>query len=298
MSTDAVRLNKFLASCGIGSRRHCDALVQDGQVTVNGEPCTKPATRIGPDDAVRINRKLVEPKLTTTLLFHKPRGFVTTKNDEFGRETIYAFLPPKLQHLNHVGRLDQDSEGLLVLTNDGDLAQRLAHPSKKVEKEYLVTLASNFDNEVLDQLVAGVHTPIGKVRAKQVKRLSPRRIALVLETGLKRQIREMCKALHLRVTKLVRVRIGCLMDLSLAPGRHRPLDPAEIALLLKNPTPRTAKKDSPPKHRKQDAKKRVSRSGPPARKKRPATKNTRRTATKKSGPPRPAKQAGKRRPKH
>ena len=74
MSTDAVRLNKFLASCGIGSRRHCDALVQDGQVTVNGEPCTKPATRIGPDDAVRLNRKLVEPKLTTTLLFHKPRG--------------------------------------------------------------------------------------------------------------------------------------------------------------------------------------------------------------------------------
>ena len=294
MSDDAVRLNKFLASCGVGSRRHCDALVQDGQVTVNGEPCTKPATRIGPNDTVRLNRKLVEPKLTTTILFHKPRGYVTTKNDEFGRETIYALLPPKYQHLNHVGRLDQDSEGLLVLTNDGDLAQRLAHPSKKAEKEYLVTLGSNFDNEILDQFLAGVHTPIGKARAKQVKRLSPRRIALVLETGLKRQIREMCKSLHLRVTKLVRVRIGCLMDLSLAPGRHRPLDPAEIALLLKNPTPPPAKKDSPTKHRKRSPKKRANRNQPPARKKRAATKNARRPATGKSSPRRPAK----RRPKH
>ena len=293
MSSDPVRLNKFLASCGVGSRRHCDALVQDGQVTVNGEPCTKPATRIGPNDSVRLNRKVVQPKLTTTLLLHKPRGGVTTKNDELGRDTIYHLLPPKYHHLNHVGRLDQDSEGLLILTNDGELDQQLAHPSMKTEKEYLVTLGSSFDNEVLDQLVAGVHTPAGKARAKAVKRLSPRRIAIVLESGLKRQIREMCKSLHLRVTKLVRVRIGCLMDPSLAPGRHRSLDPAEIALLLKNPTPRPAKKHNPSGTRKRTTKQPSPRRSEPARIKRSTAKRS----TVKRSTRRPAGKSAKGHPK-
>ena len=235
MASDTTRLNKFLASCGVGSRRHCDQLVQDGQVTINGEPCTSPGAQVGPDDIVRLNRKRVTPKLTTTLLINKPRGLVCSKNDELGRDTVFALLPPKFQHLNHVGRLDQDSEGLLVLTNDGDLANKLTHPRSKTEKEYLVTLGSNFDNEILDRLVAGVHTPAGPAKAKVVKRLSPRRVAMVLETGLKRQIREMFKCLHMRVTKLVRVRIGSLMDPALAPGAYRPLEDPEIALMLENP---------------------------------------------------------------
>ena len=154
-----------------------------------------------------------------------------------GRATIYEFLPPKYEHLNHVGRLDRDSEGLLVLTNDGELANRLTHPSQKVEKEYLVTLASAFENEVLDQLTRGVHTPEGKARAKSVKRLSPRRVAMILDTGLKRQIREMFKTLGIRVSKLVRVRIGRFTDPALPPGRWRVMEPSEIAELSAPPAP-------------------------------------------------------------
>jgi 23S rRNA pseudouridine2605 synthase len=288
MPSAPVRLNKFLASCGVGSRRHCDGLVLDGQVTVNGERCTSPGTRIGEDDVVRLNRKRVSPKLTTTILINKPRGLVCTKTDELGRDTVFALLPPKLQHLNHVGRLDQDSEGLLVLTNDGDLANRLTHPRSKTEKEYLVTLASNFNNEILDLLVAGVHTPEGRAKAKIVTRLSPRRIAMVLETGLKRQIREMFKTLHHRVIKLVRVRIGSLMDPTLAPGRYRPLDAPEIELLLQNPKPGPlAKKDRSGKTRR------------PARKttaRKSARQRTGQRSAAKNGPRRPAGPPARKRP--
>ena len=122
------------------------------------------------------------------------------------------FCLPKLQHLKNVGRLDKDSEGLLVLTNDGDLALKLTHPAQKVEKEYVVTLNQAFPNEVMDQLIKGVHTPEGRAKAKAVRRISPRRVKVVLETGLKRQIRYMFDAVHLKVTKLVRIRIGMLED--------------------------------------------------------------------------------------
>ena len=137
---DSARLNKYLASCGVGSRRKCDQLIQSGEVIINGKVCTDLSTQVSDDDFVKIDNKRVVRKEITTVLFNKPRGCVCTKNDELKRDTIYEYLPPTLRHLNHVGRLDQDSEGLLVLTNDGDLAQKLAHPSLKTEKEYLVTV--------------------------------------------------------------------------------------------------------------------------------------------------------------
>lgn len=237
MNRDGTRLNKYLASCGIGSRRACDALIQAGGVTVNGKTATNPATRVNSDDVVRHEGRRVAPKQFITILFRKPRGCVCSKHDELGRATIYDLLPPKFAHLNHVGRLDRDSEGLLVLTNDGELANRLTHPRNKVEKEYRVTLASAFDNAILPKLTAGVRTPEGRARASAVKRISSRRLSIVLETGLKRQIREMCKALGLRVVKLERVRIGQLRDAELEPGRWRMLEPEEIDPLTSNPPP-------------------------------------------------------------
>jgi len=120
-----------------------------------------------------------------------------------------------------VGRLDKDSEGLLVMTNDGNLALKLTHPSQKVEKEYLVTVNQAFDNEIMDKLVKGVHTPEGRAAAKSVKRISPRRLRIVLETGLKRQIRIMFEALHIKVTKLVRIRIGSLVGGGIEVGQWR-----------------------------------------------------------------------------
>ncbi|HBM77678.1 MAG TPA: hypothetical protein DD438_06165 [Verrucomicrobiales bacterium] len=236
---DGIRLNKFLASCGIGSRRACDALVQRGGVTLNGEACTNPATRVQEDDILRVEGKRVSPKKTTTILLKKPRGYVCSKHDELGRATIYELLPPKFFHLNHVGRLDRDSEGLLVLTNDGDLANRLTHPSNKVEKEYRVTLTSSVDYAILKKLVAGVQTPEGYARAKSTKRLSPRRVSIILETGLKRQIREMFKTLGYEVEKLFRIRIGRLTDPELRPGRWRHLELHEVELLSLDPPAQT-----------------------------------------------------------
>ncbi len=239
MIPEGTRLNKFLASCGIGSRRACDTLIQEGGVSLNGESCTNPATRVSDGDVVRLNGKRVSPRQTTTILFKKPRGYVCSKHDELGRATIYEILPPKFQHLNHVGRLDRDSEGLLVLTNDGELANRLTHPSNKVEKEYRVTLAAAVENHDLEQLVKGVHTPEGHARAKAVKRLSPRRVSIVLETGLKRQIREMFKTLGSRVEKLFRIRIGRLTDPDLPLGRWRHLEHHETEMLRLEPPRRS-----------------------------------------------------------
>ena len=239
MISEGTRLNKFLASCGIGSRRSCDSLIQEGGVTLNGESCTNPATRVRDDDVVRLDGKRVSPRQTTTILFKKPRGYVCSKHDELGRATIYELLPPKFQHLNHVGRLDRDSEGLLVLTNDGELANRLTHPSNKVEKEYRVTLAAAVENHALRKLIDGVHTPEGRARAKTVKRLSPRRVSIVLETGLKRQIREMFKTLGGRVEKLFRIRIGRLTAPDLPLGRWRHLEHHETEMLHLDP-PRRA----------------------------------------------------------
>ncbi len=231
------RLNRYLASCGIDSRRKCDQLIQDGLVQVNGYVCTDLSQQVSDKDFVKIEGKRVQPKEIKTIIFNKPRGCVCTKNDELKRDTIYEFIPPTLRHLNHVGRLDQDSEGLIVLTNDGDLAQRLAHPSLKVEKEYLVTTNQAYDNDVLDTFLRGVFIGKGmpRAKAKSVKRLSPRRMLVTLETGMKRQIRLMCKALHLNVVKLVRVRIGMIIDTGLEAGRWAELSEEDIEMLQTNP---------------------------------------------------------------
>jgi len=229
---EGVRLNKYLASCGIGSRRACDELISTGRVEVNGSPCLNIGTRVQETDSVRVDGKRVFPKAELVVAFHKPRGFVCTHNDELGRETIYHLLPPSMHNLHHVGRLDADSEGLLILTNDGDLSQQLMHPSKSVEKEYIVTSNQAFENAHLDQFLSGIFTPEGKLKAKHIERISARRIKVVLDHGAKRQIRVMFDALGYKVTKLLRVRIGNLWLGDLEPAHHAILTSKEIALLL------------------------------------------------------------------
>jgi 23S rRNA pseudouridine2605 synthase len=245
---EGVRLNKFLASCAVGSRRKCDELIQAGRVEVNGSPCLNMGTRVTPADHVRVDGKRVRPKENVVIIFHKPRGYVCTREDELGRETIYELLPQSLRSLHHVGRLDRDSEGLLILTNDGDLSQQLMHPSKSVEKEYLVTANQAFQNEHLDQFLEGVYTPEGKLKAKAIERLSPRRIKVVLDHGAKRQIRVMFEALGYQVTKLLRVRIGGLWLGDLEPGNHAILNRKEIAMLMGT----TAEEKPAPRRRRQD----------------------------------------------
>jgi len=230
--SEGVRLNKYLASCGIGSRRGCDELIEAGRVEVNGSPCLKLATRVTETDSVRVDGKRVFPKEEVVVIFHKPRGYVCTRSDELGRQTIYDILPASLHALHHVGRLDTDSEGMLILTNDGDLSQQLMHPSKSVEKEYLVTSNQAFENAHLDQFLAGVFTEEGKLKAKRIERISARRIKVVLDHGAKRQIRVMFEALGYQVTKLLRVRIGNLWLGDLETGRWAILNAKEVKMLL------------------------------------------------------------------
>ena len=232
---EEIRLNKFIASCTELSRREADRLIQEGKVSVNGSLCESPATRVSDDDSVRLGRKVLTRRAILVVAFNKPRGVVCSRNDERNRNTIYNLLPYKYHHLKHVGRLDLDSEGLLILTNDGDLAQKLTHPSKKLEKEYLVTVDQNFDSKVLLQLVKGVHTPEGQARAKFARRSSPRRMIIILESGMKRQIRLMLETLGLRVTKLMRTRVGSLNMNDLPIGNTEELKQDDIMHLLSNP---------------------------------------------------------------
>ena len=248
---DGTRLNKYLASCAAGSRRKCDELIQAGRVEVNGTPCLNMATRIAEGDHVRVDGKRMAPRDALIVAFHKPRGYVCTREDELGRETIYALLPETMHALHHVGRLDRDSEGLLILTNDGDLSQQLMHPSKAVEKEYLVTSNQAFENVHLDQFLAGLYTPEGKLKAKSIERLSPRRLSVVLDHGAKRQIRVMFETLGYQVTKLMRVRVGGLWLGDLEPGRWAILNRLEIAMLLSTAAPEP-KRGHPARPRKKN----------------------------------------------
>src|SRR5881409_1614998 len=151
-----MRLNRFLAAAGVGSRRKCDALIAAGQVTINGRVCTNFSAQPSERDHVKIDGKLVHLERAMTIALHKPAGFVSTRSDPHARNTIFDLLPPKFPRLFNIGRLDAQSEGLLILTNDGEFAQKLTHPRYKIEKEYEVTLDRRWDPALAQKLLRGI----------------------------------------------------------------------------------------------------------------------------------------------
>ncbi len=240
-----MRLNRFLASAGLGSRRACDDLIREGRVSINGQAVDNLATFVSPADSVRVGRRVVRPKSHTYVLLNKPAGYVCTRSDELKRKNIFDLLPDDIGRLFHVGRLDKDSEGLIVLTNDGDLSQELTHPSHQVEKEYDVILDKSFDPTLIDKLLKGVFIEGGRAKMESVRMINPTKLTVILRQGLKRQIREMLwVAGEYRVKRLTRTRIGQLTDPKLKTGHWRPLRRPEIEALGKNPTRhRSAKAD-------------------------------------------------------
>ncbi len=230
-----IRLNKFLASCGVASRRAADRMIDEGRVEVNGKVVDVQGTRVSLDDFVKVDGKRIQPKEHLVVLLNKPRGYVCSREAQGAEGTVYDLLPPNLHHLNYVGRLDSDSEGLLLMTNDGEVIQKLTHPTGGIEKEYWVTVDQNFSNAVLLQFLKGLKIPEGQAKAKYVCRTSARRACVVLEQGLKRQVRQMFSCLGLRVKKLVRVRIGSLWGGDLEPGSWKYVSDEEIKLALRNP---------------------------------------------------------------
>src|SRR6266576_796789 len=168
-----MRLNRFLAAAGIGSRRHCDELIAAGRVTINGKTCTDFSAQPAGRDHVKVNGKLVHVAPPLTVMLHKPAGFVSTRSDPHVRDTVFDLLPPKFPRLFNIGRLDAQSEGLLLLTNDGDLAEHLTHPRYKIEKEYEVTLDRPWEPELTTKLKAGLYLDGQRAQIARLHSFSP-----------------------------------------------------------------------------------------------------------------------------
>jgi 23S rRNA pseudouridine2605 synthase len=228
-----VRLNRFLALAAVSSRRGAEEYIREGRVTVNGEPSTDLATQVSPDDRVQVDGRLVRVQEFVYVLFNKPAGFITTRSDEKLRKTIFDLLPERLRNLSHVGRLDRESEGLLILTNDGDLAFRITHPKFKLEKEYLVTLDRAFQPEDAAKTRKGVYLSEGRARFDAIHKINPYQVRVVLTQGLKRQVRRVLAALNYKVKRLQRTRIGPLTVRDLGPGEIRLLSKQEIDSLAR-----------------------------------------------------------------
>ncbi len=240
---EGIRLNRFLASKGFGSRRKADELIQGGRVSLNGQLCLDLGTKIDPNkDHVSVDgESLQTQEKLLYLILNKPKGYVVTHSDEKQRATIYELLPPEAQNMNYAGRLDKNSEGLLLLTNDGELINRLTHPSFKVEKVYKAVVSPPLSRKSIQMLRAGVPIQGGEslpagVYVKEEKERSMV-LKLVIREGRKRQIRQMIEAVGSRVMNLKRLQFGPLLLKNLPLGHWRPLTPSEIKSLksIRNP---------------------------------------------------------------
>ena len=225
------RLQKALARAGYGSRRACEELIDAGRVTVNGEVAGL-GRRVDPEhDRIEVDGlPVAAAEDLVHYLVNKPRGVVTTAADPQGRATVVGLVPPE-PRVFPVGRLDADTEGLLVVTNDGELTHRLTHPSFGVEKEYLAEVEGEPAPGALRRLRTGVDLEDGRTAPARVARVAPNALRIVIHEGRKRQVRRMCDAIGHPVVRLVRTRIGPLADRRLKPGEWRPLTPAEVRAL-------------------------------------------------------------------
>lgn len=220
-----VRLNKYLADCGIGSRRQADKMIEEGQVTVNGKRVYELGVKVDPrDDKVLVNGKPIrQPTMKLYIMFNKPTGVLTTMDDPLERPTIKQYIKKVPLRVFPIGRLDWDSEGLILLTNDGDYAQKVMHPKEEVTKTYLVKLQRAPSSEQIQKLLRGVSIPDGKVAAKSILKISRGKedhpwYKIVITEGKNRQIRYMFEKIGNDVLKLQRVAIGCLRIGSLKKG--------------------------------------------------------------------------------
>jgi 23S rRNA pseudouridine2605 synthase len=230
-----MRLAKYLAHAGVASRRAAEALVGEGRVGVNGEVVRDPACTVGDKDSVTVDGQVVagpEPRVVYAL--HKPMGVLSTAHDPHGRPTVVELLGDATQgrRLYPVGRLDADSSGLILLTNDGELANRLTHPRYGVQKTYRARVAGGPVGEgALRALRAGVRLEDGPTAPARVRRLRPDLLQVVIAEGRNRQVRRMCEAVGHPVLELQRVRLGPVALGDLKPGAFRRLGEEEVAAL-------------------------------------------------------------------
>ena len=226
-----MRLNRFLAASGVGSRRYCDELIAAGRIIINGKICTNFSAQPTAGDSVKVDGKLLHAQPPLTIMLHKPAGFVSTRKDVHALDTIFDLLPQRFSGLFNVGRLDAQTEGLLLLTSDGDLAQRLVHPRYKIDKEYEVKLDRAWDRALAPKLLKGIFLDGERARIERLRSLTPTRLRVVLRQGINRQIRRMFDAVGYQVRHLARIRIANLRLGDLPRGHWRSLSKREIESL-------------------------------------------------------------------
>jgi 23S rRNA pseudouridine2605 synthase len=224
-----MRLNAFLARAGVASRRRADELIKAGRVTVNGEP-GQLNTVVRARDRVEVDGREVARQRLRYVLLHKPTGVVTTARDPQGRPTVVALVPHE-PRVVPVGRLDTDTTGALLLTNDGQLAHRLAHPRYGVEKTYVADVEGDPDDDALRKLREGVDLDDGPTAPARARRLGPGRVELVLHEGRKHQVKRMLAAVSHPVIRLHRSAYAGLTLEGLEPAEWRELEPAEVQRL-------------------------------------------------------------------
>jgi pseudouridine synthase len=223
-------LNAYLARAGVASRRGADELIKAGRVTVNGEP-GQLNTFVGKRDRVELDRRPLERQPLAYVLLNKPAGVVTTARDPHGRPTVVELVSDYAVRVVPVGRLDADTTGALLLTNDGELAHRLAHPRYEVEKLYEAEVEGEPSDEALGRLEQGIELDDGKTAPARVRRLAPSRIELAIHEGRKHQVKRMLEAVGHPVKRLHRSRYAGLTLKGLGPGESRELTGAEVERL-------------------------------------------------------------------
>ncbi|MDQ3850317.1 MAG: rRNA pseudouridine synthase [Actinomycetota bacterium] len=233
-----MRLGKFLAHAGVASRRAAEDIVRAGRVSVGGQVVTDPARDVDADSAVAVDgRHLQGAEERMVFVVHKPAGVLSTARDSHGRRTVVDLVPARGARLYPVGRLDADSTGLIVVTNDGDLANRLTHPSFQVPKTYRVTVhPSPVPERALRTLREGVALEDGMTAPAKVRQVRPGLLEVTIHEGRNHQVRRMCEAVGHRVRTLQRIRFGPLRLDDLPEGGHRRLKATEVASLRRSAT--------------------------------------------------------------
>ncbi|HTL39433.1 MAG TPA: pseudouridine synthase [Methylomirabilota bacterium] len=223
------RLQKFISGAGITSRRHAEELIKAGKVKVNGKIVREMGVKVDPvKDQVMVNGKKIQEQKLIYLVMNKPKRYMTTRNDPEGRKTVFDLLPPDLKNVVWpVGRLDFNTEGLLIFTNDGDLTQLLAHPSKEHEKEYEVVLDKELSAGRIEKIQTGMMIE-GKMTAPAKLRIQGTTVYITIHEGWNRQVRKMFSAFGLTVRNLKRIRIGKLKLTNLQPGEYQIVTKQEL----------------------------------------------------------------------
>lgn len=231
------RLNKFIASSGLCSRRKADEFIEAGKVKVNDKVVTELGFSVSSKDKVTVEGKPLKKASLVYIKYYKPAGYITTMADEKGRKTIYDLLPPEVKELKPVGRLDKDSTGLLIMTNDGDFINKLTHPSIKIPKVYRVTAEGKMNMEHLLQMAKGIEIEPGKIAYADSAILDYEGkntvLQIVLYQGMNRQIRKMLDSLGFPVISLKRISHGTINIQGLKKGQFKYIKPREIQDLLK-----------------------------------------------------------------